>query len=83
MLNYKGYAFTDYATVIVATFYLGVSYQLEIRNEMSGLTLVSEGSDLLAEPQRVQRLLHWRCYFLRGCRMIKSSLFNIHWPLKL
>jgi len=75
MLNYKGYAFTDYATVIVATFYLGVSYQLEIRNEMSGLTLVSEGSDLLAEPQRVQRLLHLISGSLRGCRVIKEKSF--------
>jgi len=41
---------------------------------MSGLTLVSEDFGSLAELQRVQRLLHWR-RFLRGCRMIKSSLF--------
>jgi len=48
-----------------------------------GLTVVFEGSDSLAELQRVQRLLHWRCCCLRGCRIIKSSLFNLHWPWNL
>ena len=46
--------------------------------QMCGLTVVFEGSDSLAELQRVQRLLHWRCGCLRGCRIIKSSLFNLH-----
>ena len=38
MLNYKGYAFTDYTStcnftnVAIATFHPGVSYQLEFRN---------------------------------------------------
>jgi len=39
---------------------------------MFELTLVSEGYGSLAELQRVQRLLHWRFCFLRGCRMTKK-----------
>ena len=45
-----------------------------IRTQMSELTLVSEDFGSLGELQRVQRLLHLRCGFQRGCRMIKSGL---------
>jgi len=91
VLTYKGYVFTDYTstcnftTVAIATFQsrskLSVGVSKCTLTQMSGLTLVSEGSDSLAELQRAQRLLHWRCY-RRGCRTIKSSLFNLPWSLK-
>ena len=48
---------------------------------MCGLTVVFEGSDSLAELQRVQRLLPLRCYYMKGCRIIKESskdVFNLH-----
>ena len=51
---------------------------LIIRTQMSGLTLVSEGSGSLAELQRVQRLLHLISGSLRGCRVIKEKSFCWH-----
>ena len=48
---------------------------------MSALTLVSEDSGSLAELQRVQRILPLRCYYMKGCRIIKESskdVFNLH-----
>ena len=58
-------------------------YTYDSWTQMCGLTVVFEGSDSLAELQRVQRLLRWRCCCLRGCRIIKSSLFNLHRPWNL